>query len=91
MFYQRYVFDFKRNKDGIPATVERLEYDPNRSSHIALLVYADGERRYMIAPKGLKVGDEVISSRNEVSIKVGNCTTLKNIPVGEVKTRTGAR
>lgn len=79
---QKYrVIDFKRNKDGVPAKVERLEYDPNRSALIALLIYADGERRYMIAPQGLKMGDEVISGR-ESPIKVGNCLPLNNIPVG---------
>lgn len=79
---QKYrVIDFKRNKDGIPAKIERIEYDPNRSALIALLLYADGERRYMIAPQGLKVGDEVVSG-NESVIKVGNCLPLTNIPVG---------
>jgi large subunit ribosomal protein L2 len=81
---QKYrIVDFKRNKDGIPATVERLEYDPNRSAHLALLLYADGERRYMIAPKGLKAGDQVMSG-NMATIKVGNCLPLNNIPVGSV-------
>jgi large subunit ribosomal protein L2 len=79
---QKYrLVDFKRNKDGIAAKVERLEYDPNRSAFIALLLYADGERRYMIAPQGLKAGDEVSSGR-EVAIKTGNCLPLVNIPVG---------
>src|SRR5476649_2069836 len=79
---QKYrLIDFKRNKDGIAAKVERLEYDPNRSAFIALLLYADGERRYMIAPQGLKAGDEVASGR-DVAIKVGNCLPLANIPVG---------
>jgi large subunit ribosomal protein L2 len=79
---QKYrLIDFKRNKDGIPAKVERLEYDPNRSALIALLLYADGERRYIIAPQGLKAGDEVTSGR-DVAIKVGNCLPLANIPVG---------
>lgn len=79
---QRYrLVDFKRDKDGIPARVERLEYDPNRSAHLALLLYADGERRYIIAPKGLVDGDTVISGP-EAPIKVGNCLPLKNIPVG---------
>lgn len=73
--------DFKRNKDGIPAKVERLEYDPNRSALIALVLYADGERRYMIAPQGLKAGDEVVSGSDAV-IKTGNCLPLNNIPVG---------
>lgn len=79
---QKYrLIDFKRDKDGIIAKVERLEYDPNRSAYIALLLYCDGERRYIIAPQGLKAGDEVISGR-DVAIKVGNCLPLSNIPVG---------
>ncbi|PIE45842.1 MAG: 50S ribosomal protein L2 [Gammaproteobacteria bacterium] len=81
---QKYrVIDFKRNKDGIAAMVERIEYDPNRSANIALLVYADGERRYIIAPKGLKAGDKVISG-HEAPVKVGNTLTLRDIPVGTV-------
>jgi len=81
---QKYrIIDFKRNKDAVPAKVERLEYDPNRSAHIALLLYADGERRYIIAPQSLKAGDEVKSGR-DAGIKVGNCLPLKNIPVGTV-------
>ncbi len=75
------VIDFKRNKDGIPAKVERLEYDPNRSAHIALLCYADGERRYIIAPKGLVVGTTLMSGQ-DAPIKVGNTLPLRNIPVG---------
>jgi large subunit ribosomal protein L2 len=75
------IVDFKRNKDGIPSKVERLEYDPNRSAHIALLLYTDGERRYIIAPKGLTVGDQLMSGA-EASIKNGNCLPLRNIPVG---------
>ena len=75
--------DFKRNKDGIPATVERLEYDPNRTAHIALLLYRDGERRYMIAPRNLKAGDEVISGE-AAPIKDGNTLPLRNIPLGAV-------
>lgn len=75
------IIDFKRNKDNIPAKVIALEYDPNRSANIALLQYADGEKRYILAPHGLKVGDEVISGEN-VDIKVGNALPLKNIPVG---------
>ncbi|MFI4956203.1 MAG: 50S ribosomal protein L2 [Gammaproteobacteria bacterium] len=75
------LIDFKRTKDGIPARVERLEYDPNRSAHIALLVYKDGEKRYIIAPKGLKAGDEVISGA-EATFKVGNCLPMKFIPQG---------
>ncbi len=79
---QRYrIVDFKRNKDAIPAKVERLEYDPNRTANIALLLYADGERRYMIAPRHVKAGDEVISG-SEAPIKPGNCLPLQNIPVG---------
>lgn len=77
------LVDFKRNKDGIPAVVERLEYDPNRSAHIALLKYADGERRYIIAPKGVKAGDEVRSGV-DAPIKVGSTLPLRNIPVGAV-------
>jgi large subunit ribosomal protein L2 len=75
------VVDFKRMKDGVPAKVERLEYDPNRSAHIALLVYADGERRYIIAPKGLAVGAQLMSG-NEAPIRAGNTLPLRNIPVG---------
>jgi len=77
------VIDFKRNKDGIPATVERLEYDPNRTANIALLCYKDGERRYIIAPKGLVAGD-VLESGAAAAIKVGNTLPLRNIPVGSV-------
>ncbi|MBN0988101.1 MULTISPECIES: 50S ribosomal protein L2 [Amphritea] len=77
------VIDFRRNKLDIPAVVERLEYDPNRSAHIALLKYADGERRYIIAPKGVKAGDSLISGQN-ADIKPGNCLPLRNIPVGSV-------
>jgi large subunit ribosomal protein L2 len=77
------VIDFKRVKDGIPAKIERIEYDPNRSAHIALLLYADGERRYMIAPKNLRAGDEVVSGQ-DAPIKEGNCLPLRNIPVGTV-------
>lgn len=75
------IVDFKRNKDGIPAKVERLEYDPNRSANIALVCYADGERRYIIAPKGLVAGDS-IESGDQASIKVGNTLPMRNIPVG---------
>ena len=77
------VIDFKRNKDGIPATVERLEYDPNRSANIALVKYADGERRYIIAPKGLAAGSPVASGQ-DAPIKVGNSLPMRNIPVGSV-------
>jgi large subunit ribosomal protein L2 len=75
------MIDFKRAKDGVPAKVERLEYDPNRSAHIALLVYADGERRYIVAPKGVTVGAQLMSG-NEAPIRVGNTLPLRNIPVG---------
>jgi large subunit ribosomal protein L2 len=79
---QRYrLIDFKRNKDGIPARVERIEYDPNRSANIALVLYADGERRYIIAPRGVEVGTELISGI-ESPIKPGNTLPLRNIPVG---------
>ncbi|MFE8072960.1 50S ribosomal protein L2 [Marinobacteraceae bacterium S3BR75-40.1] len=77
------AIDFKRNKDGIPAVVERLEYDPNRSAHIALLKYSDGERRYILAPKGLKAGDPVRSGI-DAPIKVGSTLPLRNMPVGSV-------
>ncbi len=75
------VVDFKRNKDGIIAKVERLEYDPNRSAYLALMLYADGERRYIIAPKGVHVGSE-ISSGLEAPIKPGNCLPMQNVPLG---------
>jgi len=75
------LVDFRRNKDGIPARVERLEYDPNRTAHIALLVYADGERRYIIAPRGLAVGATLLSGR-EAPIRAGNTLPIRNIPVG---------
>ena len=75
------IIDFKRSKDGIPGKVERLEYDPNRSAHLALVLYADGERRYMIAPKGVVAGTPVISDLH-APIKPGNCMPLRNIPVG---------
>ena len=77
------VIDFKRNKDGIPGKIERLEYDPNRSAHIALVLYADGERRYIIAPKGVHAGDPVMSGPS-APIKSGNTLALRNIPVGSV-------
>ncbi len=76
------VIDFKRNKFDVPARVESIEYDPNRSARIALLLYADGERRYIIAPLGLKVGDTVVSSKEGVEVQVGNATMLANIPLG---------
>ena len=75
------VVDFRRDKDGVPAVVERVEYDPNRTAHICLLKYADGERRYMIAPKGVAAGAQLMSGR-EAPIKVGNSLPLANIPVG---------
>jgi large subunit ribosomal protein L2 len=75
------IVDFKRNKDGIAAKVERLEYDPNRSANLALLLYADGERRYVIAPRGVAVGSQIMSG-SEASIKPGNTLPLRNIPVG---------
>jgi len=75
------VIDFKRNKDGIPAKVERLEYDPNRTANIALICYADGERRYIIANKGMVVGQVVVSG-SEAPIKSGNALPIRNIPVG---------
>ena len=88
--------DFKRLKDGIPGRVERIEYDPNRSAHLALILYADGERRYILAPKGIRNGDEVMSGR-EAPIKTGNTLELRSIPVGtlvhciELKPRKGAQ
>jgi len=73
--------DYKRNKDGVPARVEALEYDPNRSARIALLVYKDGEKRYILAPVGLKAGD-VVASGPDADIRPGNCLPLRNIPLG---------
>ena len=75
------LVDFRRDKDGIPANVERIEYDPNRSAHLALLCYADGERRYIIAPKGIAAGATLISG-SEAPIKAGNALPIRNIPVG---------
>ena len=75
------VVDFRRNKDGIAAKVERIEYDPNRSAHLALLCYSDGERRYIIAPRGVQVGAQLVSGL-EAPIKNGNCLPLRGIPVG---------
>ncbi|MGL5606416.1 MAG: 50S ribosomal protein L2, partial [Plesiomonas sp.] len=77
------LIDFKRDKDGIPAKIERLEYDPNRTAHIALVLYADGERRYILAAKGMQAGDK-IQSGVEAEIKTGNAMPLRNIPVGSV-------
>ena len=80
---QKYrIIDFKRNKDNVPAVVKTIEYDPNRSANIALLAYADGEKRYILAPLGLSVGDTVVSGGADVDIKVGNCLALADIPVG---------
>ena len=90
------VVDFKRNKDGVPGRVERIEYDPNRSAHLALVLYADGERRYILAPNKIRPGDEVMSGR-EAPIKLGNALPLRNIPLGtqvhcvELKPRKGAQ
>ena len=79
---QRYrLVDFRRNKDGVPAVVASIEYDPNRSARIALLNYVDGERRYIIAPDGLKVGDRV-QSGSDAEIRTGNCLPLRNVPLG---------
>jgi large subunit ribosomal protein L2 len=81
---QRYrIIDFKRNKEGIPAVVERLEYDPNRTARIALIRYADGERNYIIAPNNLHIGDSV-ESGSAAPIKTGNCLPLRNMPLGSV-------
>ena len=77
------VIDFRRTKDGVPATVKSIEYDPNRSARIALLFYADGEKRYIIAPNGLKVGDQLMSGA-EAAPEIGNALPLQNIPVGTV-------
>lgn len=77
------LIDFKRDKDGIPATVTTIEYDPNRSANIALLVYADGEKRYILAPKGIKVGQKVVSG-SHTDIIVGNCLEMGNMPEGTV-------
>lgn len=77
------IIDFKRIKDNVPATVKAIEYDPNRTANIALLVYADGQKSYILAPKGLKVG-MTVQSGPEADIKVGNALPLKNIPVGTV-------
>jgi LSU ribosomal protein L2P len=77
------LVDFKRNKDGVPARVERIEYDPNRSANIALLLYVDGERRYILAPRGLNPGDAVLSG-TEAPFRVGSAMPLRSIPVGSV-------
>ena len=75
------IIDFKRNKDGIPATVKTIEYDPNRTANIALICYADGSKSYILAPNGLKVGQTVMNGA-EAEVRVGNCLPLQNIPVG---------
>jgi large subunit ribosomal protein L2 len=94
---QRYrIIDFKRNKDGIEGVVERLEYDPNRTANIALIKYIDGERRYIIAPKGLRAGDTIMSGE-DAPFSVGNCMPMRNIPLGstihciEMKVGKGAQ
>lgn len=90
------IIDFKRDKESIEGTVERLEYDPNRSAHIALILYPDGERRYIIAPKGVHKGSKIIAGK-EAPIKPGNCLPLQNIPLGttihnvELKSGKGAQ
>ena len=76
------LIDFRRNKDGIPAKVERLEYDPNRTANLALLCYADGERRYILAPRGVAAGAELMSG-SEAPIRAGNTLPIRNIPVGQ--------
>ena len=83
--HKRYyrVIDFKRDKDGVPGRIERLEYDPNRTAHLALVLYADGERRYILAPKRAAVGDPIMSG-SDAPIKPGNCLPLKNIPIGSI-------
>jgi len=75
------IVDFKRKKFGIPGTVERLEYDPNRSAHIALILYKDGERAYIIAPRGIAAGDQIVSA-DDAPISTGNCLPLRNMPLG---------
>src|SRR5947207_15464641 len=81
---QKYrIIDFKRDKDSITGVVERIEYDPNRTGHIALIRYADGERRYILAPKGVKTGDEVRSGA-DAPIKSGNAMSLRHVPVGSI-------
>ncbi len=77
------IIDFKRNKDNIEATVKTVEYDPNRSANIALVVYADGEKRYIIAPKDIQVGQKIVSGE-QVDVRVGNCMPLMNMPVGTI-------
>ena len=77
------IIDFRRSKDGVVGRIERLEYDPNRSAHIALVIYADGERRYIIAPRGISEGDQ-IESGESVAIRIGNALPLMNVPVGTI-------
>jgi large subunit ribosomal protein L2 len=90
------IVDFKRDKDGVSGKVERIEYDPNRSAHLALVVYADGERRYILAPKGCRAGDPIMSGK-DAPIKPGNALPIRNIPVGtlvhciELKSGKGAQ
>jgi len=90
------IIDFKRNNDGVPGVVQALEYDPNRSAHLALILYADGERRYILAPKGIRPGDTVLSGK-DAPIQTGNALPLRNIPVGtlvhcvELKSGKGAQ
>lgn len=78
------IIDFKRNKDNIPATVKTIEYDPNRSANISLVVYADGEKRYILSPKGIKLGQKVISGTENIDIKIGNAMPLSIMPEGTV-------
>jgi large subunit ribosomal protein L2 len=84
------LVDYRRNKDGIAAKVERLEYDPNRSAHLALLLYVDGERRYIIAPRGVTVGTQLMSG-SEAPIKPGNCLPVRNIPSARRSTASSSR
>ena len=87
---QRYrVVDFLRDKDGVPGKVERLEYDPNRNAHLALVLYADGERRYILAPKGVGAGDAIVSGV-DAPIKSGNALPLRNIPIGSHRCTTSS-
>ncbi|MBI5076894.1 50S ribosomal protein L2 [Candidatus Falkowbacteria bacterium] len=81
-FYR--IIDFKRDKFGVPGTVATIEYDPNRTARIALLRYKDGEKRYIVALEGIKIGDELISAKSNIEIKTGNCTALENIPIGTI-------
>ncbi|MFV0288355.1 MAG: 50S ribosomal protein L2 [Mycoplasmatales bacterium] len=95
---QKYrIIDFKRNKDGVIGKVATIEYDPNRSANISLINYLDGEKRYIISPKGIEVGQEIISGEEDIDIKVGNCMPLSKIPMGtvihniELKPKKGAQ